>query len=75
MFLELIDLIFDGMAHGVKFLRDVKISGSVSVWTIICCSFVFSVLISGLINVVKIGGLTSRAISARRSSKERNDNV
>ena len=54
------------MQRAVGFFRSIEIVSGVSVWTVICCSFVLAVVITGLVNVVKIGSLSSRAISSHR---------
>lgn len=66
MFLQLLDLIWDGMQRAVGFFRGIEIVSGVSLWTVICCSFVLAVVITGLVNVVRIGSLSSRAISSHR---------
>lgn len=66
MFVQLLDLLWDGMQRAVGFFRGIEIISGVSVWTVICCSFVLAVVITGLVNVVKIGSLSSRAISSHR---------
>lgn len=66
MFLQLLGFIWDGMEEVVCFFKRVQISSGVSLWTILCCCFVLSVVIAGLVNVVRIGGLSARAISSRR---------
>lgn len=66
MFVQLLDLLWDGMQRAVGFFRGIDIVSGVSVWTVICCSFVLAVVITGLVNVVKIGSLSSRAISSHR---------
>lgn len=66
MFVQLLDLLWDGMQRAVGFFRSIEIVSGVSVWTVICCSFVLAVVITGLVNVVKIGSLSSRAISSHR---------
>mgnify|MGYP006928631572 CR=1 FL=1 len=66
MFVDCLDLIWDGMSQAVGFFRSVQIVSGVSVWTVLCCTFVLSVVIAGLVNVVRIGGLSARAISSRR---------
>lgn len=66
MFVQLLDLLWDGMQRAVGFFRGIEILSGVSVWTVICCSFVLAVVITGLVNVVRIGSLSSRAISSSR---------
>ena len=66
MFVQLLDLLWDGMQRAVGFFRGIEVVSGVSVWTVICCSFVLAVVITGLVNVVKIGSLSSRAISSHR---------
>ena len=66
MFVQLLDLLWDGMQRSVGFFRGIEIISGVSVWTVICCSFVLAVVITGLVNVVRIGSLSSRAISSHR---------
>lgn len=66
MFVQLLELLWDGMQRAVGFFRGIEIVSGVSVWTVICCSFVLAVVITGLVNVVKIGSLSSRAISSHR---------
>lgn len=66
MFVQLLDLLWDGMQRAVGFFRGIEIVSGVSVWTVICCSFVLAVVITGLVNVVRIGSLSSRAISSHR---------
>lgn len=66
MFVQLLDLLWDGMQRAVGFFRGIEIISGVSVWTVICCSFVLAVVITGLVNVVRIGSLSSRAISSHR---------
>ena len=66
MFVQLLGLLWDGMQRAVGFFRSIEIVSGVSVWTVICCSFVLAVVITGLVNVVKIGSLSSRAISSHR---------
>ena len=66
MFFQLLDLLWDGMQRAVGFFRGIEIISGVSLWTVICCSFVLAVVITGLVNVVRIGSLSSRAISSHR---------
>lgn len=66
MFVQLLELLWDGMQRAVDFFRDIEIVSGVSLWTVICCSFVLAVVITGLVNVVRIGSLSSRAISSHR---------
>lgn len=66
MFVQLLELLWDGMQRAVGFFRGIEVVSGVSVWTIICCSFVLAVVITGLVNVVRIGSLSSRAISSHR---------
>lgn len=66
MFIQLLELLWDGMQRAVGFFRGIEIVSGVSVWTVICCSFVLAVVITGLVNVVRIGSLSSRAISSHR---------
>lgn len=66
MFVQLLDLLWDGMQRAVGFFRGIEIASGVSLWTVICCSFVLAVVITGLVNVVRIGSLSSRAISSHR---------
>lgn len=66
MFVQLLDLLWDGMQRAVGFFRGIEIVSGVSLWTVICCSFVLAVVITGLVNVVRIGSLSSRAISSHR---------
>lgn len=66
MFVQLLDLLWDGMQRAVGFFRGIEIISGVSVWTVLCCSFVLAVVITGLVNVVRIGSLSSRAISSHR---------
>lgn len=66
MFVQLLELLWDGMQRAVGFFRGIEVVSGVSVWTVICCSFVLAVVITGLVNVVRIGSLSSRAISSHR---------
>ena len=66
MFVQLLDLLWGGMQRAVGFFRGIEIVSGVSLWTVICCSFVLAVVITGLVNVVRIGSLSSRAISSHR---------
>ena len=43
MFFQLLDLLWDGMQRAVGFFRGIEIISGVSVWTVICCSFVLAV--------------------------------
>ncbi len=73
MFVQLIDMLFTGMGKAVDFFRSIEVVSGVSVWTVLCCCFVMSVVITGLLNVVRIGSVTSRAISTARSRRQKGD--
>ncbi len=73
MFAQLLDQLFLGMGHAVDFFKSVEVVSGVSVWMVLCCCIVMSVVITGLINVVRIGGVTSRAISTVRSHRKGDD--
>ena len=66
MFVQLLDLLWDGMQRAVGFFCGIEIIFGVLVWIVFCCFFVFVVVIIGLVNVVWIGSLSSRAISSHR---------
>lgn len=54
--MEVFELIIDGIGKGIEWLQIVKL-GSVSLWQIVCGTFILSSLIVGLVNVVQIGSI------------------
>lgn len=69
MFLSCLEFIWDGMAHAVGFFRSIEIASGVTLWTVLCCFIILSVLIVGLINVVHAGS-TSKSPRRRRKDDE-----
>lgn len=68
--MEVFELIIDGIGKGIEWLQIVKL-GSISLWQIVCGSFILSALMVGLLNVVKVGsvGVSVRSKAERRKSK------
>lgn len=70
MFAQLLDQLFLGMGHAVDFFKSVEVVSGVSVWMVLCCCIVMSVVITGLINVVRIGFVTSPSNHAARAARD-----
>lgn len=74
MFMQLLLMLLNGMANGIKWLQSIEIIDGVSVWSFIIACIVVGVVISGLLNLVSrppIGDAVSDAKSDRRRERMR----
>lgn len=70
MVMQIFEMLLDGMMHGVDFLRTVELTSGVSLWSFILTTFIVSIVISGVVNVVKIGSVRGGRRSSRSSKSD-----